>query len=58
MLVAERFIASLVNTYGKHLVSTDGGTLSSSLQILESRSSYPFLCRKKFDRKDNAVCKR
>jgi putative transposase len=26
MLVAERFIASLVNTYGKHLVSTDGGT--------------------------------
>jgi putative transposase len=26
MLVAERFIASLVNTYGKHLISTDGGT--------------------------------
>ena len=27
MLVAERFIASLVNTYGKHMVSTtDGGT--------------------------------
>jgi putative transposase len=48
MLVAERFIASLVNTYGKHLVSTDGGTLSSSLQILESRSSYPFLLWEKF----------
>jgi putative transposase len=26
MLVAERFIASLINTYGKHPVSTDGGT--------------------------------
>jgi putative transposase len=26
MLVAERFIASLINTYGKHQVSTDGGT--------------------------------
>jgi putative transposase len=26
MLVAERFIASLINTYGKHPISTDGGT--------------------------------
>ena len=26
MLVAERFIASLINRYGKHPVSTDGGT--------------------------------
>lgn len=26
MLVAERFIASLINTYGRHPVSTDGGT--------------------------------
>ena len=26
MLVAEHFIASLINTYGKHPVSTDGGT--------------------------------
>jgi putative transposase len=26
MLVAERFIASLINTYDKHSVSTDGGT--------------------------------
>ena len=26
MLVAERFIASLINKYGKHPVSTDGGT--------------------------------
>jgi putative transposase len=26
MLVAERFIASLTNRYGKHSVSTDGGT--------------------------------
>ena len=33
MLVAERFIASLINTYGKHPVSTDGGTW------------YPQVCR-------------
>ncbi len=26
MLVTERFIASLINIYGKHHVSTDGGT--------------------------------
>ena len=26
LIVAERFIASLINTYGKHQVSTDGGT--------------------------------
>ena len=33
MLVAERFISSLINRYGKHLVSTDGG------------SRYPQACR-------------
>ena len=33
MLVAERFISSLINRYGKHLVSTDGG------------SWYPQACR-------------
>ena len=33
MLVAERFITSLVNIYDKHLVSTDGGTL------------YPMACQ-------------
>ena len=27
MFVAERFIAKLVDVYGKHPVSTDGGTL-------------------------------
>jgi putative transposase len=26
MLIAERFIASLINTYGTHSISTDGGT--------------------------------
>ena len=26
MLVAERFLSSLINTYGKHPISTDGGT--------------------------------
>ena len=34
MLVAERFISSLINRYGKHLVSTDGGG-----------SWYPQACR-------------
>ena len=33
MLIAERFLNSLINKYGKHNISTDGGTwyLSSSL---------------------------
>ncbi len=26
LIVAERFIASLINTYGKHPILTDGGT--------------------------------
>ena len=33
MLVAERFISSLINRYGKHPISTDGGTW------------YPQVCR-------------
>jgi len=33
MLIAERFLNSLINKYGKHNISTDGGTwyLSSSM---------------------------
>jgi putative transposase len=34
LIVAERFISSLINRYGKHLVSTDGGG-----------SWYPKACR-------------
>ena len=34
MVVAERFIASLINTYGKHLVSTNG-----------ERTSCPNACK-------------
>jgi hypothetical protein len=48
MLIAEQFIKSLVKRYyGKHNVCiyTDGGTWypSSSLQILEAKSSYTFI---------------
>src|SRR5215212_2126699 len=43
MLIAEQFISSLVQIHGKHPVSTDGGTLSTSLQVLKRRSPYPLL---------------
>ena len=44
MLLAERFISSLVGIHGhQHPVSTDGGTwYPSSLQVFEIASSYPF----------------
>ena len=43
MLLAERFISSLVGIHGQHPVSTDGGTwYPASLQVFEVASSYPF----------------
>ena len=45
MLVAERFIASLINTYGKHPVSTDGGTWypqACKFLKLKHHTHFPF----------------
>ncbi len=44
MSVAERFLSNVIKEYGEHPISTDGGTwyLSTSLSILETKSSHPF----------------
>ena len=43
MFVAERILSHVVNRYGKHPVSTDGGTwYPTSLQIFKTRSSSSF----------------
>jgi transposase-like protein len=43
ILVAERFIASLTNRYGRHPVSTDGGHLvSASMQVPETETPFAF----------------
>jgi putative transposase len=55
MFVAERFIAGLVNTHGKHPVSTDGGTWCPQACRFKTRSPYPFPIGEKSDGKDNAV---
>ena len=58
MLTAERFISSLTNNYGKHSVSTDGGTWYPQPCRLGYATSYPFFIWKKFDRKIHAVYQR
>ena len=43
MFVAERFLSNIIKEYGKHPVSTDGGTwYPQACQILETKTSYPF----------------
>ena len=57
MFVAENFIRSLVDKYGKHPVYTDGGTWypqACTFLHLKHRL-YTFTIRKMFDRKSNAV---
>ena len=47
MFVAERFVAGLVKTHGKHAVSTDGGNLvSAKHEIPETKAPYPFIFKK------------
>ena len=41
-LVAERFIASLMDEYDGHPVSTDGDMVSSSLPVPETKASFAF----------------
>ena len=50
MLIAEEFLHSMINKYGKHPISTDGGTWyhSSSLQILENKTSLTFIISEKY----------
>ena len=50
MLIAEEFLHSMINKYGKHPISTDGGTWYhfSSLQILENKTSLTFIISEKY----------
>ena len=52
--VAERFVAGVVRTHGKHAVSTDGELVSTSIQVPKIKAPYPFIFGEKLDRKDNA----
>ena len=59
MFVAERFLSDLIEEYGEHPVSTDGGNMvsSSSLWVLETKTPHTFILRQKPDRENNAVHK-
>ncbi|HEY6164825.1 MAG TPA: hypothetical protein VIW25_07935, partial [Nitrososphaeraceae archaeon] len=58
MLVAEQFIQSLIRKYGKHNISTDGGTWSTSMQIPECGTSLSFFVSKKYYQKNNPIHER
>ena len=50
MLVAEKFIKSLVEKYGKHTVYTDGGTwFHEACNVIRIETLFTFLIREKFD---------
>ena len=48
MFVAERFLSNIVHEYGKHPVSTDGGTwYPQACRFLKVESPYSFSLREK-----------
>ena len=59
--VAECFIASLINNFGKYLFQHQTTVWSmvstSSMPVFESRSPYLFSIGEKRDRKNIAICK-
>ena len=55
MLVAEHFLPGIVRVYGKHPVSTDGGTWYPMTCRFLIKTSYPFLYGEKPDRTYYAI---
>ena len=56
MLVAEKFIRSLVENYGKHTVYTDGGTwYDEACNVIEIETLSTFTISEKFDGKSQPV---
>ena len=55
MLIAERFISSLVQIHGKHPVSTDGGTWYPQACRFLNVDLCPLLSGEKSDRENDAV---
>ena len=54
--VAERFIACVIKTHGKHAVSTDGGTLCpQACRFLKLKHHIHSSFREKSDRKNNSI---
>ena len=44
MLIAERFLSNVIRHYGKHPVSTDGGTwYPHACRVPETKTPYSFL---------------
>ncbi len=59
MFVAERFLSQVVNKYGLHSVSSDGGTwYPQAFRFLNLYYHIHFIFREKPDRKNNAIYKR
>ena len=59
MLVAERFIQSLIRRYGRHNISTDGGTwYPQACRFLNVKRHNHSSIEKKLHRKDDTVRKR
>jgi hypothetical protein len=47
-----------IRKYGKHNISTDGGTWSTSMQIPECGTSLSFFVSKKYYQKNNPIHER
>ena len=59
MLVAEKFIRSLVEKYGRHPVYTDGGTwYDEACNILKIETLFTFTIREKFNGKGQSIFQR
>ena len=57
MFVAERFLSNLLKGYGKHSVSTDGGTwYPMACRFLKLRHHLHSLFEKSIIERDNAIC--
>jgi hypothetical protein len=54
LIVAEYFISPLIDKYGKHHISTEmeGPDIHLNLPLSETKTSFAFLIREKFDRKN------
>ena len=58
MLIAEKFIRSLVSNYGKHTVYTDGGTWYDEACNIQIETLFAFFNREKPDGKSKSILQR
>ena len=55
MLIAEKFIHSIVEKYGKHTVYTDGGTWYHEACKVLGKTLFAFLSGEKFDGRNQPI---